>query len=74
MNRGLALAAAVLSSALVVTGCARNTGTPSTGGGATAGGTECTRNAAPAVAGGPASTAPPLAKSDASGLKVGVEF
>ena len=51
MKRGFALAAAVLSSALVVTGCARDTGTPSTGGGATAGGTQCTRNAAPAAAG-----------------------
>jgi len=74
MKRGFALAAAVLSSALVVTGCARDTGTPSTGGGATAGGTECTRNAAPAVAGGAASTAPALAKSDASGLKVGLAY
>ena len=74
MKRGFALAAAVLSSALVVTGCARDTGAPSTGGGATAGGTECTRNAAPAVAGGAASTAPALAKSDASGLKVGLAY
>ena len=74
MKRGFALAAAVLSSALVVTGCARDTGTPSTGGGATAGGTECTRNAAPTVAGGAASTAPALAKSDASGLRVGLAY
>ena len=74
MKRGFALAAAVLSSALVVTGCARDTGTPSAGGGATAGGTQCTRNAAPAVAGGAASTAPALAKSDASGLKVGLAY
>ena len=74
MKRGFALAAAVLSSALVVTGCARDTGAPSTGGGAAAGGTECTRNAAPAVAGGAASTAPALAKSDASGLKVGLAY
>ena len=74
MKRGFALAAAVLSSALVVTGCARDTGTPSTGGGATAGGTECTRNAAPAAAGAAASTAPAAAQSDASGLKVGLAY
>jgi basic membrane protein A len=65
--------AAVLSSALVVTGCARNTGAPSTGGGATAGGTDCPRNAAPAAAGA-ASTAPALPNADASGLKVGVAY
>ena len=64
----------MLSSALVVAGCARDTGTPSTGGGATAGGTQCTRNAAPATAGGAASSAPALAKSDASGLKVGIAY
>ena len=74
MKRGFALAAAVLSSALVVTGCARDTGTPSTGGGATAGGTQCTRNAAPAAAGAAASTAPALAQSDASGLRVGLAY
>ncbi|MDT7578952.1 MAG: hypothetical protein QOK35_212, partial [Pseudonocardiales bacterium] len=70
-RRGFALAAAVLSSALVVTGCARDTGTPSTGGGgATAGGgTQCQRNAAPAAAGAAASTAAALPNSDASGLK-----
>jgi basic membrane protein A and related proteins len=65
--------AVVLSSALVVTGCARNTGAPSTGGGATAGGTDCPRNAAPAAAGA-ASTAPALPNADASGLKVGVAY
>jgi basic membrane protein A len=74
MKRGFALAAAVLSSALVVTGCARDTGTPSASGGATAGGTECTRNAAPAAAGAAASTAPAAARSDASGLKVGLAY
>jgi basic membrane protein A and related proteins len=68
------LAAAVLSSALVVTGCARDTGTPSAGGGATAGGTQCTRNAAPAASGAAASTAAPLPNADASGLKVGVAY
>jgi len=65
--------AVVLSSALVATGCARNTGAPSTGGGATAGGTDCPRNAAPAASGAP-STAPALPNADASGLKVGVAY
>jgi basic membrane protein A and related proteins len=65
--------AVVLSSALVVTGCARNTGAPSTGGGATAGGTDCPRNATPAAVGA-ASTAPALPNADASGLKVGVAY
>ena len=74
MKRGFALAAAVLSSALVVTGCARDTGTSSTGGGATAGGTQCTRNAAPAAAGAAASAAPAAAQSDASGLRVGLAY
>ena len=75
-RRGLALLAAVLSSALVVTGCARNTGAPSTGGGgATAGGTtECTRNAAPAASGSAPSTAAPLPNADASALKVGIAY
>jgi basic membrane protein A and related proteins len=68
------LVAAVLSSALVVTGCARDTGAPSAGGGATAGGTQCTRNAAPAASGAAASTAAPLPNADASGLKVGVAY
>jgi basic membrane protein A len=71
----LALVAAVLSSALVVTGCARNTGAPSTGGGgATAGGTECTRNAAPAASGAAAPSAAPLPNADASAMKVGVAY
>ncbi len=75
IRRGFALAAAVLSSALVVTGCARDTGTPSAGGGgATAGGTECPRNAAPAVAGAAASTAAAVPNSDASGLRVGLAY
>ena len=75
IRRGFALAAAVLSSALVVTGCARDTGTPSAGGGATAGGgTTCERNAPPAASGGAAATAAPLPNSDASGLKVGLAY
>jgi basic membrane protein A and related proteins len=74
-RRGFALVAAVLSSALVMTGCARNTGTPSTGGGgATAGGTQCTHNPAPAASGAAASTAAAVPNADASGLKVGVAY
>ena len=75
IRRGFALAAAVLSSALVVTGCARDTGTPSTGGGgATAGGTQCTHNPAPAASGAAASTAAALPNADASTLKVGIAY
>jgi basic membrane protein A len=75
-RRGFALAAAVLSSALVVTGCARDTGTPSSGGGATAGGggTQCQRNSPPAASGAGASTAAAAPNSDAAGLKVGVAY
>jgi basic membrane protein A and related proteins len=74
-RRGFALLAAVLSSALVVTGCARNTGAPATGGGgATAGGTQCTRNAAPAASGAAPSAAAPLPNADASALKVGIAY
>ena len=77
-RRGFALAAAVLSSALVVTGCARDTGTPSGGGGGggapAAGGTNCPRNPAPAAAGAAASTAAALPNADASGLKVGIAY
>jgi basic membrane protein A and related proteins len=74
IRRGFALVAAVLSSALVVVGCARDTGTPSTGGSATSGGTQCTRNAAPAASGAAASTAAALPNADASKLKVGVAY
>ena len=77
-RRGFALAAAVLSSALVVTGCARDTGTPSGGGGGggapAAGGTNCPRNPAPAAAGAAATTAAALPNADASGLKVGIAY
>jgi basic membrane protein A len=75
IRRGFALAAAVLSSALVVTGCARDTGTPSAGGGATAAsGTNCPRNAPPAASGGAANTAAALPNADASGLRVGLAY
>jgi len=72
-RRGLALAAVVLSSALVLAGCARDTGpaAPQAGGE----GVECARNPAPAGAGGPAPTAAPLApNADASALRVGLAF
>lgn len=72
-RRGMALAAAVLSSALVISGCARDTGTPAAGGDAA--GTECARNPAPAAAGGAAPTAAPIApNADASALRVGLAF
>ncbi len=75
IRRGFVLAAALLTSALVLVGCARDTGTsePAAGGGS--GAAECTRNPAPAAAaGGAASTAPAAPNSDASGLKVGLAY
>jgi basic membrane protein A and related proteins len=72
ISRGFVLAAAVLTSALVVTGCARDTGTPQGGGGAA--GTECTRNPAPAAAGGAATPAPIAPNADASALRVGMAY
>lgn len=76
-RKGFVLAAAVLTSALVLAGCARDTGTPAApaGGGET--GTEaCARNPAPAVAAGgaAATTAPAASNVDASGLKVGLAY
>jgi basic membrane protein A and related proteins len=70
IKRGFVLAAAVLTSALVMVGCARDTGTTQPGGA----GTDCPRNPAPAVSGGAANTAAPLPNADASGLKVGLAF
>lgn len=75
IRRGFVLAAAVLTSALVVVGCARDTGTsqPAGGGGTDAG--ACAPNSAPsAPAGGSASPAPAPPNADASGLKVGLAF
>jgi basic membrane protein A and related proteins len=73
ISRGFVLAAAVLTSALVVTGCARDTGAQQQGGGG-AGGTECTRNPAPAAAGGIPTPAPVAPNADASALKVGMAY
>jgi basic membrane protein A and related proteins len=77
IRRGHALAAALLTSALVVTGCARDTGTsaPPAGGGGS-GAAQCNRNPAPtAAAGASSATAAPAApNADASGLKVGVAY
>ena len=77
IRRGHALAAALLTSALVVTGCARDTGTsaPPAGGGSS-GAAQCNRNPAPtAAAGASSATAAPAApNADASGLKVGVAY
>ncbi|WP_300014828.1 BMP family ABC transporter substrate-binding protein [Pseudonocardia sp.] len=74
-RRGMALAAAVLSSALILAGCARDTGTPAApeAGGESA---ECVRNPAPAAAaGGAGPSAAPLApNADASALRVALAF
>jgi basic membrane protein A len=71
IRRGFVLAA-VLTSALVVVGCARDTGT----GGPAAGGDSpaCARTAAPAAAGGGATAAPVAPNADASALKVGLAY
>ena len=77
IRRGHALAAAVLTSALVVTGCARDTGTSAhRRRGRAAGGAQCTRNPAPAArpARASASAAPAAPNADASGLKVGMAY
>ena len=74
IRRGFVLAAAVLTSALVMVGCARDTGTTNQPGGAGGTSTGCTRNPAPAAGGGAANTAAPLPNADASGLKVGLAF
>ena len=76
IRRGHALAAALLTSALVVTGCARDTGASAPPAGGGSGAAECNRNAAPSVAAGASSaTAAPAAPTgDASGLKVGMAF
>ena len=71
ITRGFALAAAVLTSALVVVGCARDTGSPQGGGEA---GTPCTRNAAPAAPAGGTTPVPVAPNTDASGLKVGMAY
>lgn len=72
-RRGMALVAAVLSSALVVAGCARDTGpsSPAAGGGSET----CARNPAPAASGGAAPSAAPVAPvADASALRVGLAY
>jgi basic membrane protein A len=71
----MALAAAVLSSALVLAGCARETAAPPAAGGDGAAATECTRNPAPAAAGGGAASAQPeTPNADASALRVGLAY
>jgi basic membrane protein A and related proteins len=73
-RRGISLAALVLSSALVLAGCARDTGTtaaPATGGEEAT----CATGAAPAAADGAAPSATPLApNADASALRVGLAY
>jgi len=77
IRRGHALAAALLTSALVVTGCARDTGTsaPPAGGGSS-GAAQCNRNPAPTAAAGASSAtaATAVPNADASELKVGVAY
>lgn len=72
MRRGFVLAAALLTSALVVVGCARDTGTPAGGGGGTGAG-QCEKKPAPAAGAAP-SIAPAAPKADASKLKVGLAY
>jgi basic membrane protein A and related proteins len=76
IRRGHALAAALLTSVLVVTGCARDTGSSAPPAGGGSGAAECTRNPAPAASGGAASSpaAPATGNTDASGLKVGLAY
>ncbi|HZG88899.1 MAG TPA: BMP family ABC transporter substrate-binding protein [Pseudonocardia sp.] len=74
IRRGFVLAAAVLSSALVLAGCARDTGTPEPAGGGGQGAEQCARNAAPAGGAAAATPAPKPANSDGSGLKVGLAY
>ena len=73
-RRGFALVAAVLASALVVAGCARDTGAPAAGGGGAGAAPSARATAPPAAAGAAASTAPALPQADASGLKVGLAY
>jgi basic membrane protein A and related proteins len=75
-RRGFVLAAAVLTSALVLTGCARDTGptAPAGGGGGAPSGEQCARNPAPAGGAAAATPAPKPANADASGLKVGLAY
>lgn len=72
-RRGLALAAVVLSSALVLAGCARDTGSAPASGGEDA---ACATGSAPAAAGGAAapSAAPLAPNADASALRVGLAY
>jgi basic membrane protein A and related proteins len=73
IRRGFVLAAALLTSALMV-GCARDTGSaPPAAGGDTA--AECVRGSAPpAPANGETSPAPVAPNADASALRVGVAY
>jgi basic membrane protein A and related proteins len=75
-RKGFVLAAAVLTSALVLAGCARDTGTPAApAGGGETGAAACAKNPAPAAAGGAAATSAPVSTNvDASGLKVGLAY
>jgi basic membrane protein A len=77
IRRGFVLTTAMLSGALLLAGCARDSGTSTTApSGSGGGGTQaCAQNEAPAGSGGAAATtAPAGASADASGLKVGMAY
>jgi basic membrane protein A len=77
IRRGFVLTATMLSGALLLAGCARDSGTSTTApSGSGGGGTQaCAQNEAPAGSGGAAATtAPAGATADASGLKVGMAY
>jgi basic membrane protein A and related proteins len=75
INRGFVLTATMLSGALLLAGCARDTGTTAPAAGGTGTGTQaCAQNDAPAAGGAAASAAPAGPTADASGLKVGMAY
>ncbi|WP_214406767.1 BMP family lipoprotein [Pseudonocardia lacus] len=74
IRRGFVLAAAVLTSALVLAGCARDTGTTEPAGGGGTSGEQCARNPAPTGGAAAATPAPAQPNADGSGLKVGLAY
>jgi basic membrane protein A len=74
IRRGFVLTATMLSGALLLVGCARDTGTTAPSGGGGTGTQACAQNEAPAASGAAPTTAPAGATADASGLKVGMAY
>ncbi len=68
------MAAALLTSALVVTGCARDTGSGAAPAGGGGGATACATGTAPAGGSGAAPTTAAATKPNAAALKVGVAY